>query len=129
VGRRRWPATRLRSARRGCSPAAPYWSSSRRHFIDDFGPSCRRPLWPNCGRSELWRWWLVFGSIACVNSSSTSWLACHYGGRSAPAARRSSVARPKWSRPRLRCCCRGFDARRVVMDMIAFPIFHVGSCL
>jgi hypothetical protein len=100
-----------------------FGAHTRRRFVDDLRSSCRRLLWPNGGRSELWRPQLIFGSYAGVISSTTSWPACQRGGPSTPEVWRSSVvASQVVSSPamQLLAATGDFDARKVARDLIAF---------
>jgi hypothetical protein len=78
--------------------------------------------------------WLVFGLFFGVLSSTTSQTACLRGGPSTPAVWRSSVASSQviLSPTRELLATTGsFDAMKmeVVMDLIVFLIFFIGSYL
>jgi hypothetical protein len=109
-----------------------FGAHTRRRFVDDLRSSCRRLLWPNGGCSELWRAQLIFGSLAGVISSSTSWLACQSGGPTAPEVRRSSVVASQVVSSlamQLLAATGVSDARKVAKDLIAFLVFLRGSWL
>jgi hypothetical protein len=78
--------------------------------------------------------WLVFGLFFDVLSSTTSRTACLRGGPSTPAVWHSSVASSQvvLSPTRELLAATGsFDAMKVevVMDLVAFLIFFIGSYL
>jgi hypothetical protein len=103
-----------------------------RRSSDGALPSHRRLFWPNGGCSELWRPWLILGSIASVNSSRTSRPMCQGGGPANPEARRSSVTPFQVvSSPatELLAVTGEEDASTVVKDLMAFPNATLGSFL
>jgi hypothetical protein len=76
--------------------------------------------------------WLVFGSFASVISSTNPRPACLKGRPLAPAAWRSSVASSQVvlsPMTELLAATGSFNARKVVMDLIAFLIFLIGFYL